>query len=678
MNQPKQRIYLAALIVGFLLCVGVVGAFFFVPRDNSPSLVQDSEPLQSDRGNQDVLDSKPVRSLTQNSSITTKHPLPVVSNEKRDQFEKKRGLLRLVSGATEQELIGLFLDNLENPLASGSLTTTYWLQSIVLTKLVSINIERARSMVEQLEDRTAETVLYVTMRNWNRIHTNEAIKFLTSFDDRLRSRGFRGIVDGGSYLSRSELLEIGKEIGFEEEYVTRLLDQPQLAQVQTSWSELATEFENIDSSDQIQMLQVRGKVASYVLAEGLNSLPAVFELFDQQSTDNMSQMDRILSKMPRLSLVSDISQDDPEVVFEFVVQLGEDIDVDLLSAVSEVWFETDPDALWNRLSGADLKGVQDRVTQNVIRHWSNREPDVALISLDKFPSKHHDEMYLQIARGKSQDSPLEALELLPFTSDWSSPRRDSNFLGDRAVNSSMRRFPFKHIVSAAAEVDPVATIEWINSEESQLHDSMKQQHLDTVFQSWTRSDPVKAFEMALQTPLKDGASGLEATVVSWLSHSDVDQAIALLPRVRGDETKADAYQSVSRQLEEQDRIAEAFQLGNDLPEHDREEYNRSLTLHVGMRAPFNHLVTGIRQLPTRELQSEAASSAITISGTLMSNDLTDQQVEELKEFLTDDDKQIVEMMQDIDMKALTEKLPEELPTTEEGVKKLLKEMDFEL
>ena len=651
MNQPNKRFYIfAAFILGFLLCVGILilGALFWAKRDNSSTLARNGEVLRSDH-NEDL---RSVEWQRQNSTSKTYSSLSDIANEYSGLFDMKRAMLNLVDGATEQELVGMFRESLDSPMDLGSINTTHWLQSVVLTQLLNINETKVSNVIAQLNDHSAESVVYGIMQEWSQVHVNEAIRFLTSLDSGLRSIGFQGLIAGSSFLSRAELLAMGSELGYEEEYVTSLIDRRQIALERVSLNDLKSEFERrVDADDIRHLYQLKQKALSYVLAEGLDSLPPVLELFDSLPMDNMSSMFRSMSDWFRADLVSDISQDDPEGVFEYILRLDEDIDTELLSAVSEVWFATDPKALWNRLSGEDLSSVQEEVTEDVIRHWCSQQPDIALVSINEFPTKYHDDVYLEVAKGMTDDDPVAALELLLLTSVWPETPPDSSRTGDSSYRPPRPNFSIKQIVSDATKADPIATIEWLNSEASKLDDSTRQQYLDEVFKGWSSSDPERAFEMALQTPLTDGESGLEATVVGWLSFNDLDQAIALLPRVREGETKAEAYQKIARRLEDQDRLSDAIQLGNDLPENDREEYLDSLASSVGTRTPFKYLEAGIRELPSQELQSRAASAAFMFSGTAMHPDLTDQQQSQLKEYLTADDARFVKVMVDIKKKS---------------------------
>lgn len=619
------------------MCAGVLGTILLLQQENtSQEIEQNTAEFLDNHGDQDGFVSINPELQPRFGTSATKASRSKLQRESDEIFGSKRDLLRVVNEATEDDLVVMFLDSLDNPIVFNSITSTRWMQSVVLTKLVSVNVHRATTMLNQLDVNTAKTLLFGVMCEGNRVHIQEAVKLLAGLEDSLKKRGFQGLIDSRNFFSRTKLLEIGTEIGFDEKYLSNLLTQSQTAETALSWKELEKEFENVDVSDDSVLLPLRHKAANYVLAEGLDSLPAALELFDKLSQSAESLADRLDLNISRKRVVEIISNDDPERVFEFVVQLNDNIQVDLLSAAAEVWFEVDPDALWTRLSEPDLKGVKHEVTQNIIRHLSFGKPEVVLHSLEVIPSEYHDQAYLNIAQGMWYDAPFEALRFLPYVSDWS----DQDF----STGYSVKAYTIQEIISYAAETDPMATLEWINSDESQLQDSLKQSYFLEVFISWAKSEPEKAFEVAVQTPIKDGEIGLEATVVKWLTFSDVDQAMTLLPRVREGESRKDAYQSVAWELEKEDRIADAIHLGNQLSELEREEYLETLAFSVGRRTPFSRLEAGIQELPTQELKSEAASTAIHMKGLPMANDLTDQQIDQLKEFLTEDDRMRVDII----------------------------------
>ena len=639
MSQTVPRHVVIALTVGLMVCVGC-GTFLLIQRDSDSRSVEQNATKSPDTvADEELLDSESPTPQPLNKSDSTTQSLSESLNENDDTFDSKHALLNLVDQANVDKLAAMFVDSLENPMVFESIDATYWMQSVILTKLINIDINKAKSLLNRLSGRTAEIFLYNVMSEWNRVHVSEAIKLLASLEGSLQEQGFQGLVDGGKLLSQSKLIEIASTIGLEQEFVTDLQDRHQTAQVLVTWEELEQEFENIDFTDSSNLLQLPQTAANYILSTGLDSMPEVLGLFDKLLQNNLSESDRLTLKAHRRSVVSEVSNNDPEGVFEFLVPLEKEKDLDLLSAAAQVWFWVDPDALWDRLNAVDLRGVKRKITQDIIRYWSWREPDVVLISLKTLPPEYHDQTYLDIAQGMWYDTPFKALKLLPLIANWSTSHHQ-----DVYGKSSMMSFSIEQIISNAAEADPLATIEWINSAESQLHDSMRTIYLDEVSQSWSETDPVKAFEKALKMPLREDEIGLEAMVLQTLVYSDLDRAITLLPRVRTGETRAFAYERISRQMEAQDRISEAIQLGEDLPEFEREEFNRNLASRVGHRTPFERLVSGIGQLPTLEMKSKAASTAIYTKGLPMSNDLTDSQVNELKEFLTDDDRKRVDII----------------------------------
>ncbi len=664
MNQSKQSYRVLAATISIVVGVGiVVGSFYLTQPANADVLEKNIEIQDSDRSNQQVVDSKSVESSRQNSTNLNEDSLFDALTKYESPFDLKRSLLRLVDEATEQELVEIFHETREYPLAFDSIQTTHWLRSVVLFKLLDVDSNTVQTLFEQLEGQTAQVVVYGVMREWNQMHVDEAVKFLALFSKGLQRKGLLGLIDGNTSVDRSNFIEMGIELGFLEDYLIGLFDRHQRVQEQASLDDIATELENLISNGQYRFHEVLQDASSYVLEEGLDSLPRVLELFDEQSVDIMSPTVRMSFDGTQSRLVSSIARSDPERVFEYFVNLGTPLDVDLLSAVCEVWFDRDPETLWNRLESKDLEYDRHEITEDVIRYWTMREPDLALVSLDQFPAEYHDLVYAQVALERAENSPLQALELLRETSDWSLTRSER---ADRKRNfdrTEVHHFAVRRTISAAAEADPILTIEWIESENSNLDDSMKIGFLNVAFQSWAGSDPNKAFEMALQTPLTANTTGFEATVVGWVAREDVDHAIKLLPRVREGKTKFSAYRRVMYRLEELDKISHALHLGSDLPEKEREEYNEALASRVGDREPFDRLIEGLRALPTQELQSKALMSRLMFAYNVpkMAPKVTNKQLDQLKEFLTDREKRLLE----IGRRMFRDRIHEDPPKSEE-------------
>ncbi|MYD46000.1 MAG: hypothetical protein F4W92_06585 [Gammaproteobacteria bacterium] len=643
MNQNKQLVRFLALTIPVFVGIEIVGAIFLPQPVNTDVLVQNTEVQNSDSEEQLVSDSKSGGSARQNSSKMNEDSLFDALTEYDNLFDLKQALLRFVDDATQYELVEIFHEVREYPLAFESIHTTHWLRSVVLSKLFEIDSDKVQSLIEQLDEQTAQIVVYGVMSEWPQMYEDEAVKFLALFDTGLKRQGLLGLIDGSTSLHRSRVIEMGRELGFQEDYLTGLLDQHLLARDHTSLDNIATELENTISKGDFDFREAERKAVNFVLAQGLDSLPRVLEVFDAQSKGNMSQSTRMFFNGARSRLVSDIAVSDPEQMFEYLVSLGEALDVDLLSAVSDVWFGSDPETLWNRLEGTDLQDIRHDVIEDIIGRWTLREPDLALVSLEKFPPEYHDLVYVEVALEVAKASPFHALELLRETSDWSQTRSDREERRRNSDRSVAHYFAIDRIIASATRASPNSTIDWIESEESHLDDSMKQQFLDDVFQVWSKSDPYTAFEMAQQMPLSTDTAGFEATVLG--SMGDVDQAIEWLTRVREGETKTNAYRRVMWRLQAQDRISDALELGSALPEHERKEYNEALARNIGHREPFDHLIAGIRALPSQELQVKAIRTRLLFIYLLPDTapKITNKQLDQFKEFLTERENRLLDM-----------------------------------
>ena len=114
-------------------------------------------------------------------------------------------------------------------------------------------------------------------------------------------------------------------------------------------------------------------------------------------------------------------------------------------------------------------------------------------------------------------------------------------------------------------------------------------------------------------------------------------------------------------LEAKDRISDALQLGSALPEQDRQEYNESLASQIGDREPFDHLIAGLRALPSQELQSEAIQSRLMFIYLIPEHSpkITNEQLDQLKEFLTDDENRLLERARRVFKDLIHEDPPEE-------------------
>lgn len=159
MSESRKRTYVLTLTSGLILCASVFGTILLMQRETtSPEIEQNAAESQDDRGDQNEFVSNNPEPQPRYGSGADKTFRSELQRESDEIFDSKRDLLRVVDGASEDDLVVMFLGSLENPIVLNSINSTHWMQSVVLTKLVNGNVHRATSMLDQLDDNTAKTL----------------------------------------------------------------------------------------------------------------------------------------------------------------------------------------------------------------------------------------------------------------------------------------------------------------------------------------------------------------------------------------------------------------------------------------------------------------------------------------------------------------------------------------
>lgn len=119
-----------------------------------------------------------------------------------------------------------------------------------------------------------------------------------------------------------------------------------------------------------------------------------------------------------------------------------------------------------------------------------------------------------------------------------------------------------------------------------------------------------------------------------MAQSDVDEALGMLPRVREGQTKLLAYGAVGVALVERGNPMDAIELAPQLPEVDRESYFLITAMTWAEKDP-EELLESIDDFSSPVARSKAAA-LLTFSNRFEPS-LTDEQVKELQEYLSEED-----------------------------------------
>ena len=151
-----------------------------------------------------------------------------------------------------------------------------------------------------------------------------------------------------------------------------------------------------------------------------------------------------------------------------------------------------------------------------------------------------------------------------------------------------------------------------------------------------------AFEVARDQPLGvigNEEIGLEATVIDMLTFQNLEEALKLLPLVREGPTKLTAYRNVGHSLIQNDRLDEALANGEEFSGEDQILYYTSIGSNVNVMRDPEAIFVRLDKLPSEMARSRIATTQI--ANNRRSKVYDDDQIDRLKEYLTDEDRDLL-------------------------------------
>ena len=231
--------------------------------------------------------------------------------------------------------------------------------------------------------------------------------------------------------------------------------------------------------------------------------------------------------------------DDPQLAFDFVFEVySHELGYEYRNLAIEVtneWAQPDPASAFDATLTMDGEFLQRELQKTVLRQWARKDARALLSNLNNFPANLHS-VVRQIAVIESADKTVETV---------------AELLGNIRERKRREDVAWK-VAYHWAQQDIVATLQWIETDESISH--IQQKLKEVSFRQLAQSSPHLALQIALSQPLEADAVGLEATVVDATARwGSLDVAISMLPQVRSDSTRTDAFDAViEHSLLEQD------------------------------------------------------------------------------------------------------------------------------
>ena len=616
MNFPRSQGTLFSLLgLAFLLGIGSASAVYWIvvaPTSN--------DQLADDGAQSPTVQASPVTYEKSTRTDETRATLPeeIVLQDLDDldqiksSFERGLALRNLLSNADEAQVTNLLAqsqDLFSHDQRNSAIT-------VVLRRLAQLNPKLAlRHLREMSERHYPGQFVGLVYQEWVHSNLDEAIAHARTLDDDWKDSALRMIVQERKDLSEEVLKSIARDLGNEQIAITAIahrkvedaMDNPEKA-----WMELA-----VDMQDERDSVWVISRVASaWVEQSGLGVLDQIY-----QSLTN-SEMQQWVMR----NVLEDVAESDPAAAFRFALTIENDQYNMIISWVVGTWARSDPQSALAAASEIEKRTLRREMEERVVNSWAYEKPREVLEGIDGLPAHLHASAMSTALGQIAEESPEEAVGVVVSLEP-----------GPARMTAAMS------VTQNWAYQDPEAALDWILNEPS--IEEFRRQLLSGVLHRIVRTNPELAMSAALSQPIEEGENGqwgnvgLEATVISNLAYSDLDKAIELLPQVRKGQTRLQAYQVVSGALIRDGDIEEALTMAQQFPESDRNEFYIAVAGAWAQSDPEG-LLNSMNRLPTKEAKSRAAMSLITYNQ--YQKTLTEEQIEDVRKFLTDEDAKALE------------------------------------
>lgn len=321
----------------------------------------------------------------------------------------------------------------------------------------------------------------------------------------------------------------------------------------------------------------------------------------------------------------------PEKALDFAVERNISGRTETIMSMVNKWARVDPIASLNRVHAMPSSGLRRLLEQNVIKQW-----------LPAFPQL-----------GQSEGNPSDILESLHLI-----PEELRGVASERAIQELAQRTSPSEAVEALWHLDEHSKLaasrmllkEWLQEDEkgaiewARTHpeiEDVRNEVLHTLVLSLAPKDPQFAFQIARELPTPIHGFGLEGELLTSFFRGDLDTAMELLPQVREGRTKFIAYVTIGTTLLRSGRMKESLGLGSQLPTEQgfAKGYYLRISTAWAQRDP-QELLDEMHQFPTDEVRSAIAAQQIRWNSS--TNYFSEEQIQSLRRFLTDEHQDLME------------------------------------
>lgn len=613
---PASFFSLVALV--FLLGVGASSAVYWliVAPEGQDQVASADAPILLDAEKTETyeeVDTREVENSLQSS-------IPEVRNlddlmKIASAFEQGLALRILLADANEAQTAELLAETKDIP----SNSIKYDFQTAIVQRLAQINPRRAVAQIRKLSSQSYPG-RYVSsiFTEWSRSNLDEAVAHARTMSNDWKESALTGILQERTDLSDEVLLSIARDLGNEQIAVAAITQkkiEDAIGNPEKAWNELVIDLQH----DSQHMWSIARVASAWVEKEGLSVLDQI-----SQSLTNMELRQHVVRRV-----LDDIAHDDPEGAFKYALTLESDPHNSITRNLMRTWARSDPRSALATASEIEKNSLRRDMEKTAAESWAQNEPREVMEDINTLPA-HVRESAIASAIGRiAHASPKEAAVLVAGME-----------------NGAARISAASSVASTWAYQDHKAALDWILNEPT--IEEIRPHMLRTIMYRLVQIDPKLAMDTALSQPIEKGEGamwtgmgeiGMELNVIASLAYSDLEKAIELLPQVREGPTKVQAFSMVSGAMIRNGDVDEALNMIQQVPESERAGLYTAVAGSWAGHDPEG-MLNSMDRFPSKEIKSKAA--AMLVQFNRFQKNLTDEQVETAKKYLTEEDAKALE------------------------------------
>ncbi len=480
-------------------------------------------------------------------------------------------------------------------------------QRLILQRLAQLDPVKAYEQIQSLAAHDSVHLIESVFKEWSAHSLEDAVEFAGSLEDEEKSIALRGILAERTDLTDEKRRQVAQQLD-DEGYAIHLIIQEKLSKPivnpEKTWDEITREIEG----DPGQSWMLATVARAWVDKSGLRVLDRI-----SKSISNLQTRQMVLS-----SVLLRAAEIDVEGAFEYALKYDDRPGNfnSLLSVVTNAWVKSDPQSAMDAASQVEKFGLRRRVEESVARAWAIQNPRDLLSILDTLPDHLRNTATRTAISTMVNEGPLEASKFVASMKGTLRATAAATLIG----------------VWSSRHKDYEGMLDWVLNEPGIA--DIRGLLLPTALSQVSYGDPKLAMDEALKQPMKPGQPGLEASIIYFLTHSNIDSAREFLPRVRAGTTQTEAYGHVGNYYLQNGETDEVFNLAVELPVSNRAAYFQTL-LHTWSQYDPSSLLDSIDKLPTPDSKSKAA---LALSATNeFHRKLTKKQLETASKYLSQED-----------------------------------------